>query len=71
MLFADQDWLHTPIEYEIINGQCSYCGRDGTYFELELARVLPDENGKYPDGFWVCRHCEDCNLQIEQQTLEG
>ena len=70
MPFTDPDWFTTPIEYEIIDGECSYCGSDGEYFDPRLTEVIPNDDGSYPEGFWYCPHCEDYNLQIEQGTLE-
>lgn len=71
MYIEERDWLNTPIEYEIVDGHCSYCGHEGKYFDPELTGALPNEDGTYGDGFWVCPLCEDYNLQIEQGTLEG
>ncbi|MDJ0600743.1 MAG: hypothetical protein QNJ37_18090 [Crocosphaera sp.] len=69
MFFADPNWYNTPIDYEIIDEKCNYCGGDARYFDPELAGCLPDENGEYPDGFWVCPCCESYNEALEQGTL--
>ncbi len=51
MFMEERDWLNTPIEYEIIDGQCSYCGHDGEYFDPRLNGALPNDDGTHEGGF--------------------
>ncbi len=70
IFFADPDWYNTPIDYEVINGTCNYCGGNGDYIDYEMLGHIRSENEEDAEGFWICRSCETYNMDVLQGTLE-
>ena len=58
--------MHESIDgkiiYEIINGQCTYCGRDADVIEL------PDGGTDISNR---CRYCDDYNLELKIYQSAG